>query len=225
MKQATTPLQARKLEGELDTKVAAYGKLCSAYEYGYSAGESGLSSDQALNQRSVEIESLINRLRSINDEIASLSGESGSSESRAHMLARHRDILQDFTHEFKRLSSIANATRDRADLLGTGRTMSPGGNGMTSTTGLLLRERGALDRSGSAIDTVVAQAYGVASHLTQQRQLFDSIDSKLTTIGAKFPVVNSVLNAIRRKKNRDNVILASVMAACILMILIYWIRK
>lgn len=28
-------------------KVAAYGKLCSNYEYGYSKGESGMATDQA----------------------------------------------------------------------------------------------------------------------------------------------------------------------------------
>jgi hypothetical protein len=39
-------VQARKLEGELDVKIAAYGKLCSTYEYGYSKGESGLATDQ-----------------------------------------------------------------------------------------------------------------------------------------------------------------------------------
>lgn len=38
--------QARKLESELDIKVAAYGKLCSGYEYGYSKGESGMATDQ-----------------------------------------------------------------------------------------------------------------------------------------------------------------------------------
>lgn len=38
--------QARKLEGDLDIKVAAYGKLCSGYEYGYARGESGLATDQ-----------------------------------------------------------------------------------------------------------------------------------------------------------------------------------
>lgn len=44
-------LQARKLESELDIKVAAYGKLCSSYEYGYSKGESGLATDQVCGGR------------------------------------------------------------------------------------------------------------------------------------------------------------------------------
>lgn len=39
-------LQARKLESELDVKVAAYGKLCNGYEYTYTKGESGLAQEQ-----------------------------------------------------------------------------------------------------------------------------------------------------------------------------------
>ena len=38
--------QARKLESELDIKIAAFGKLCSGFEYGYSKGESGMATDQ-----------------------------------------------------------------------------------------------------------------------------------------------------------------------------------
>jgi hypothetical protein len=45
-----TPLfacKARKLESELDVKLAAYAKLCSGYEGGFtSKGEAGLATDQ-----------------------------------------------------------------------------------------------------------------------------------------------------------------------------------
>lgn len=149
----------------------------------------------------------------------------GGADSRAHTLARHRDILHDFTQEYRRLSSIVGAARERADLLGgiSGTSSAPlmgGGN-----TGLLLRERGLLDRSHAAVDQVIGQAQGVAASLTGQRQLFDAIDSKVASIGARFPVVNSLLNAIRRRKNRDNVILAGVMGVCMLLILLYWVNK
>ena len=40
------PPQARKLEGEIDVKLAAFGKLCSGFEYGYTKGESGLATEQ-----------------------------------------------------------------------------------------------------------------------------------------------------------------------------------
>lgn len=45
----TVSSQARKLEGELDAKLAAYGKLCTGYESSYATskrGEAGLSNDQ-----------------------------------------------------------------------------------------------------------------------------------------------------------------------------------
>ncbi|KAL4537671.1 hypothetical protein Ndes2437B_g08779 [Nannochloris sp. 'desiccata'] len=201
--------EARKLEGELDVKIAAYGKLSSSYEYGYTKGESGLSTDQLLQTKSVEINTALARLSDVNSSMSH--AITGGADSRAHTLARHRDILHDFTQEYRRLSSIVGAARERADLLGgiSGTSSAPlmgGGN-----TGLLLRERGLLDRSHAAVDQVIGQAQGVAASLTGQRQLFDAIDSKVASIGARFPVVNSLLNAIRRRKNRDNVILAGVM--------------
>ncbi|KAG7667058.1 hypothetical protein KSW81_000801 [Nannochloris sp. 'desiccata'] len=215
--------EARKLEGELDVKIAAYGKLSSSYEYGYTKGESGLSTDQLLQTKSVEINTALARLSDVNSSMSH--AITGGADSRAHTLARHRDILHDFTQEYRRLSSIVGAARERADLLGgiSGTSSAPlmgGGN-----TGLLLRERGLLDRSHAAVDQVIGQAQGVAASLTGQRQLFDAIDSKVASIGARFPVVNSLLNAIRRRKNRDNVILAGVMGVCMLLILLYWVNK
>ena len=217
-------LQARKLEGELDIKIAAYGKLCSSYEYGYTKGESGLSTDQMLQTKSVEIDTALARLSDVNSSMSH--AITGGADSRAHTLARHRDIFHDFTQEYRRLSSIVGAARDRADLLGgaSGNSSSAplmGGSG----TGLLLRERGILDRSHAAVDQVIGQAQGVAASLTGQRQLFDAIDSKIASIGARFPIVNSLLNAIRRRKNRDNMILAGVMGVCMLLILLYWVNK
>ena len=38
--------QARKLEAELDTKLAAYAKLCSSFDSGFTRGEAGLAADQ-----------------------------------------------------------------------------------------------------------------------------------------------------------------------------------
>lgn len=38
--------------------------------------------------------------------------------------------------------------------------------------------------------------------MSEQRTMFDNIGGKLVTIGSRFPVVNGLLNAIRRKKNK-----------------------
>ncbi|KAL4429846.1 hypothetical protein ABPG77_010963 [Micractinium sp. CCAP 211/92] len=218
--------EARKLESELDVKVAAYGKLCSSYEYGYSKGESGMATDQLLQSKATEIEKLLARLSDINDSMRSTT--SGGADSRSHMLARHRDIMHDFQQEFRRLQSMVGAARDRLDLLGgagsTGQH-APLLQGQSSNAGLLLRERGMLANTNAALDEVMGTAQAVSSGLGQQRAVFEGIGGKMSSLGAKFPVVNTLLNAVRRRKNRDNLILAAVVAACTLFILVYWWNK
>ena len=43
----------------------------------------------------------------------------GGSDARAHTLTRHRDVLLEYTQEFRRLESMMGAARDRAELLGS----------------------------------------------------------------------------------------------------------
>jgi len=52
------------------------------------------------------------------------------------------------------------------------------------------------------LDDVIGQAQAVSSSLGEQRGLFDNIGTKLAGVSGKFPVVNGVLNSIRRKKNK-----------------------
>lgn len=49
--------QARKLETEVDVRLAAFGKLCAGFDttYGNRSGETGLATDQVLNQRISEV--------------------------------------------------------------------------------------------------------------------------------------------------------------------------
>lgn len=44
-------------------------------------------------------------------------------------------------------------------------------------------------------------------------------------VGASFPVVNSLLNSIRRKKSKDTLVLGAVIAACTLFTLLYILFK
>lgn len=52
------------------------------------------------------------------------------------------------------------------------------------------------------LDDVLGQANAMSSNLTDQRRLFESTGSKLMTLTAKFPMVNNVLNSIRRRKSK-----------------------
>ena len=65
-----------------------------------------------------------------------------------------------------------------------------------------LRLSGAQSSFSLQLDDVIGQANSVSSNLAQQRGLFENIGSKIVNVSSKFPAVNSVMNAIKRKKNK-----------------------
>ena len=73
----------------------------------------------------------------------------------------------------------------------------------------------------NALDDVIGQAQNVASSLMQQRRVFDGVNSKLTTLGSRFPVVNSLLTSIRRRKAKDTIVMSLVVALCLALMLLY----
>ena len=48
----------------------------------------------------------------------------------------------------------------------------------------------------------MGQAYSVSSGLGEQRRMFDSSGLKLQNLTTRFPLVNGLLNSIKRRKNR-----------------------
>lgn len=217
--------EARKLEGELDVKLAAYAKLCTGFEASYRGkGETGLGTDQLAQSKSADIEGLLQRLSDINDEMGSVIG--GAADARSHTLARHRDILQEFTQEFRRLNSTLGAARDRAELLASSSEGVPLLSvQVQSTSGALLRERANISSATNQVDEMLMQAQNISSSLIEQRRVFDNVSDKLLSIGARFPLVNGLLNAIRRRKSKDTIVLSLVIAVCTLLTIIYLISK
>lgn len=216
--------EARRLENTLDTKLGQFAKLCSGYEQSYSRGEGGLATDQLMDSKAAELERMLSQLSDVNDRMKGTLA--GRSDTRSHTLTRHRDILHDYQQEFRRHNSSLIASRDRVQLLrgSTEKSSLLGSQGHTSS-GALLRERGQISGANSALDEVMGTATAISGRVSEQSQLFENIGNKVLAVGAKFPAINGVINAVRRKKSKDTIILASVIAVCTVLILIYWISK
>ena len=214
---------ARKLEGELDMKLASYSKL--------GARGAGDVSDASADAAAAEIEGLLKRLGLVNDRMVDAATRTpGTADVLTHTLARHRDILQEFSQEFRRVKSTVTAANEHARLLaGAHRrdNIGLGGSGLSQSQihQQLLRERSGLQSATNAADEVISQAQSQALALGQQRSLLIDIDSKVGSVGQKFPVMNSIMTSIRRKKSREQLILSAVVASCLLFIIIYWMNK
>ena len=242
--------EARKLENEIDANLASLSKLAGVGTNNATTSTSsggGMSGSGGYNQypntatnkiegnfdviasKEGEIEALLTRLSDVTRALASSihSGANASSDTRTHTLARHRDVAKEFNHEFRRMKDYIEQEREHASLL-QGRhrgSNSALGGGDESNSSAAMRERNSILSSSIAVDDAIGVAQNTASALYEQRGIFNNTISALATAGSKFPVVNNLLVAIKRKKNKDAIVLSAVCAICSALVLIYWMAK
>ncbi|XP_010692192.1 Golgi SNAP receptor complex member 1-2 isoform X3 [Beta vulgaris subsp. vulgaris] len=198
-------------------------------ELGYmDTGSPTVSSSRSWKSMEMEIQSLIEKLVDINDSMSRCAASATPATSVTQKLARHRDILHEFTQEFRRIKGNISSMKEHAELLSSVRddiSEYKVASGTMSPKMQLLRERGAIHGSISHIDEVINQAQATRSVLGSQRALFGDVGGKVKVLSEKFPVIRGLLGSIRRKRSRDTLILSAVIAACTLFLIIYWLSK
>ncbi|XP_072445869.1 Golgi SNAP receptor complex member 1 isoform X1 [Chiloscyllium punctatum] len=256
--------QARQLENELDLKLVSFSKLCTSYNSAttrdgrrdrYSSDTTpllnGSSQDRMFETMAVEIEQLLAKLTGVNDKMAEYTSSPGVTSLNAalmHTLQRHRDILQDYTHEFNKTKANFIAIREREDLLGSVRKdieSYKSGSGVNNRrTELFLKEHEHLRNSDRLIEDTISIAMATKENVTSQRGMLKSIQSKvnslasilfkhfvlnsstlcqdsLTTIPDRFPAINNLVQRINLRKRRDTLILGGVIGICTILLLLY----
>ncbi|CAN1848556.1 Golgi SNAP receptor complex member 1-2 [Linum perenne] len=145
----------------------------------------------------MEIQSLLEKLLDINDSMSRCAESASQTTSVNQKLARHRDILHEYTQA----------------------------SGSSSPRVQLLRERASIHGSISHIDDVISQAQATRAVLGSQRSFFGEVQGKVKHLSDKFPVIRGLLGSIRRRRSRDTLILSAVIGACSLFLIIYWLSK
>ncbi|CAA6673666.1 unnamed protein product [Spirodela intermedia] len=226
--------EARRLEGDLDVRLSAYAKLGSSPGRGYSdlrsagAGEQLHGSGQQWKSVEMEIELLLEKLLDVNESMSRcVAAAAAPALSVSQKLTRHRDILHEFSQEFRRIKGNIKSMRDHAELLTSVRNdiNEYKASGNLQSVPNSLRERAAIHASIGQIDEVTSQAESVKGSLAAQRNAFTEIQGKVKQLGDKFPVIRNLLGAIKRKRSRDTLILSAVIAGCTLFLIIYWFSK
>ncbi|XP_074529290.1 Golgi SNAP receptor complex member 1-like [Halichoeres trimaculatus] len=226
--------QARQLENELDLKLVSFSKLCTSYSsrdhrIRDSRSDSlGSSQDNMLVAMTTELEQLLSKLSAVNDKMAeytNTAGASSHSSALMHTLQRHRDILQDYTHEFHKTKTNFFSLKEREDLLGSVHRdiesfkSSSGVN--NRRTELYLKEHEHLKNSDSLLDSAISIAMATKENITFQRGMLKSIQTRVTTLANRFPAINSLIQKINLRKRRDSLILGGVIGICTILLLLY----
>ncbi|XP_026228986.1 Golgi SNAP receptor complex member 1-like [Anabas testudineus] len=226
--------QARQLENELDLKLVSFSKLCTTYSSSSNRDQRtrsdsiGSSPDKMLVAMTTELEQLLAKLTAVNDKMAEYTNTPGALSHNAalmHTLQRHRDILQDYTHEFHKTKSNFFSMREREDLLGSVhrdiesfKSSSAVNNRRTE---LFLKEHEHLRSSDRLIDNAISIAMATKENITFQRGMLKSIQTRVTTLANRFPAINSLIQKINLRKRRDSLILGGVIGVCTILLLLY----
>jgi len=224
--------QARRLENELDNKLVSFSKLGSNVSKSRMADDdktpllNSSSSEHMVETMAMEIEQLLTKLTGTNDHLSELS-DTGKIHGPAmiHTIQRHREILQDYNREFRKVKTNIHTHMEREDLLGSVRrdidAYNNAGGVNNRRQDLYLKEHEHLRNSDRLVDQAIEIAMVTKENIGNQRKMFKGITTRMNNLANRFPAINSIVQKINLRKRRDSIILAGVISTCIILLLLY----
>ncbi|KAF8951602.1 hypothetical protein CPC16_009026 [Podila verticillata] len=218
--------EARQVESEIETKLTSLSKFAvrsntSSQGAGVGSSNAGLDNGDELE---VNIEALLEKLSTVVDAMSGLLDTPGQnvSSSVMHGLQRHRDILHDYTKEYRKTRQNVRAARDHAQLLSSVQgEIDSYKNGNMSASDYMLSERAKIDGSHLLADSALEQAYATKDDLDRQRTTLQSVNSRINNVANQLPGVGQLIGKIQSRKSRDNVILSCVIGSCVVGVLYF----
>ncbi|CAI5739363.1 unnamed protein product [Hyaloperonospora brassicae] len=212
---------ARAAERTLEDKIAAYTTASRAQTRSAALvhdEENPIEETADERELAAAIENALAELSHTIDEMNTVVNATSLKVQDA-VLQRYRELYFDFNTEFRRSMSTLQEKRDAQKLFGN---RSHNGHSDDMEMDSLLNERRAVDSSRSMTGSIIEQAMATRNALANQRRQFTSSHGKVATLGSSFAGINTLVEQIRRKKMRNNTILALVIAGCICFTL-WWV--
>jgi Golgi SNAP receptor complex protein 1 len=145
--------------------------------------------------------------------------ERAGSQNATLLVKRYREILFDLSGDFEKSRQSHVRKQERAKLMEGARSSST--EQVDPAMEHLLRERNHIHNSLNSASAVVAQASEVRSDLRNQGLSLGRVQSTMGRIMGNIPGINTLVENIRRKRSKDDMIVAGVIASCILFTLWY----
>jgi Golgi SNAP receptor complex protein 1 len=169
-----------------------------------------------------ELARLIQRLQ---DLISSRLAASATTSSQQASVKRYREIVLDLRADFDKSVVSVRRAKERRELLGSSSVAAASGaaagGGADPAMEHLLRERNHIQNSMNAAASVIGQADAVRQDLYGQGRSLRGTGALMAQLSSNIPGLNSLVDQIRRRRSRDDKILAGVIASCIVFTLWY----
>lgn len=224
--------EATKLERQLEEKVARYQQLaqkCNAQssasnsmdQNSWNKMEQGQTNGASDKEQATALQHDIQRsMQALQDWIATRLDPAATTSHQMLVVKRYREILFDLTGDYQKAQQVWQRSQQRMELF-KGANRSNSGEIQDPAMENLLRERNHIQNSLNGASQTLAQAQSIRADLGQQRASLTRTMTGIGSIVTSIPGINGLVDAIRRKRSRDDQILAGVIASCILFTLWY----
>ncbi|CBQ73250.1 related to SNARE protein of Golgi compartment [Sporisorium reilianum SRZ2] len=235
--------KTRNLESTIDARLTSYSQLASKIARsadgsanasagiyadhttldmdgsGSASGSAAKRTKQDANEHvelENELDTLINQLSDAVDALTAKLDDPAvpPTSAQLHAVQRHREVLFDFTRDFRRSKTNVRHAIDRRDLLGN----------VQGDINALLAERGRIDNSHAMMDRTLEQAYATRSEFADQRSTLEGISTRMTSTAAQVPGLNSIITLIGRRRRRDSIILGCLIGVLTVLLLMFTFR-
>eukprot|EP00522_Entomoneis_paludosa_P009028 CAMPEP_0172454948 /NCGR_PEP_ID=MMETSP1065-20121228/11784_1 /TAXON_ID=265537 /ORGANISM="Amphiprora paludosa, Strain CCMP125" /LENGTH=230 /DNA_ID=CAMNT_0013207367 /DNA_START=232 /DNA_END=924 /DNA_ORIENTATION=+ len=217
--------EAVQLERQLEEKVSRYQQLAqklnhSAASQDLSMTEQGTSNAVSWDEETSLQQEIQRLLTHLQDLIQGRLVQSARSPSQQAVVGRYRDIMMDLRSDFEKSQQTVRRAAERRELL-QGSSAAAVQSGNDPAMEHLLRERNHIQNSMNAAGGVLGQAEAVRSDLRYQGRSLRNTQGLIGQITGNIPGINTLVENIRRRRSRDDMIVAGVIAACVVFTLWY----
>jgi len=220
--------EARQIENEIDAKLLVLSRHGSKEIKPYDEDSDKaplLSADSTdvFERICTELEQLLARLTDVNTRMSQYSEPQMKTPSATYTLQRHRDILKDYSKEFNKTKSNIVTQREREQLLkpSTNADLKGFSNQSKRSTDILMKEQDHIRNSENLVDEQINIAIRSRETIRNQHKALKAIQTQMTTLANRFPIIGSLIHRINVKKKKDTIILGCVIGVCLFLLLLY----
>jgi Golgi SNAP receptor complex protein 1 len=161
-------------------------------------------------------DSIITKLNRISESDQTIS------TSKLQQLARHKEILNEHRKSLNRIQSNIEQDRNRNNLLFSVQSdisaHQKRNRPETNSHDYILDERERVDNANSFADRLLQLAYQTRDELLEQRQNLNNASLRMMGSLSAIPGLNVLIGKINTRRRRDTLILATVIAVCIVIL-------
>lgn len=180
--------------------------------------ETGIPEEESILSK--DIQQCLSKLSELIQSRLGPAAERSGKPQHVLLVKRYREIVFDLSSDYQKTTATLQRKREHSELLQNANTNSTQ-NQNDPAMEQLLRERNSINNSMNASQSIIAQASETYSDLRQQGLSMKNVGGAIGRISTNVPSLNRLVDSIRRKRSRDDYIVAGVIAMCICFTLWY----